>query len=335
MTKETPAPESVTETSSSFDANDAYPTHVVESVDKQIGASTNEEESDDKPTNEPEDTSPTAEDDSESTVDQDLLDRAKSLGYSDDDIAGIPAEALASVIDRTEMLAFQQFRQRFQEYETPDALSQGPPPGSQKTGRLASRPGDPGASAAGVDPEFSLELDPTKLDDEAIVGAFQKLQAHLQAMNASLQQSRDFVTQYEEQQQADFDAWFDDQISELGGSVFGKGTIHSVSPEEQFKRQQAYQDYQAYLQYNGLQTNAKNADLLSRLVRLTSPNAVTEKQQKISDQVKRAASKTIGRPSGRKAPPVESADQDPETGVSRSTVEAIDSQIEKMLSQTV
>lgn len=289
--------------------------------------------------------SPPPEGDSqESGISDEILSRAKGLGFSEDDLQGLSSDQAGAIIDRAESAAFQRFRSlqgqsgQFDTMQMPWQQQQQPqqpvaPPRDQ-FGRFIS-PGQPPQFQQQPPPQqpqrFQLP-NPDDLDESNIVGTFKQMQEYydsqLSQMNNVLQQQQEQYRLWEEQQQADYSAWFDRSLSGVGdGSVFGKGDYNSISEQEYFARQQAYRDYQAYLQFNGLPPNTRNDELLARVVQLTRGGGQSDVRKKISDELKDRGKKVIGRPSAKK-PSLDDSNRDPMTGVSQSTIDLVAKRLE-------
>lgn len=283
----------------------------------------------------------------EPAVNDKLLARASEYGFTSDDIEGL-GDKLESALDRIEAKSFERYR-AFKEQQIPrDVPPQGwqqpvqPPvqqqgtmptwPVNQTTPWQANQVGTPQQQAPVPQP-FEIKLDPSEYD-EVLVDTLQKMNQHYQQqmaqVTASLQQQEAFVynqlSAAEEQVRHETSTWFDRSVSELGDDfepVFGKGRYEQLPQGSQQiqMREQVWRDYVEFLEWKGLPLTTRDDELLSRLVRTRVGSVPTIQQKQLSEQLKRGASRTIGRPAGRRSE-IDSV-INPETGLPQSDLDEL------------
>lgn len=296
----------------------------------------------------------------QSGPDEHVLERAESLGMSEKDFEGMSSDQVAAAIDRAEAIAFNRFRQLQQQstswsqqpQDTPPWVQQAPqqqwqPPQQQQQPQQMQAWQNPQQQMQAWNsppgqqqplPQFKVDLDPNEYD-EGIIKTMTAMnefwQNQYQQLQGSMQAAVQTLQSFEDQQNAEFSAWFDRSITKLGddvGSVYGKGPIGklSESSQEAQARIEAYKNYLDYLAFQGLPANHRDDELLSRVVRMTR-GAPSDQQKQLSEKLKQRSKGTIGRPSQKRASASEASERDPFTGLSTSTVNDVQSMIDGMI----
>lgn len=283
-------------------------------------------------------------------VGDDLRSRASEYGFTDEEISEYQPDQLQSMVDRIESQAFRRYaalrEQQIQPESPADPSQQGIPPAWGGQTWQQPQVGGPAPpqqqqqqqqQPPGPLQPFEIKLKADEYDD-ALVKTLQDMNSHYQQqvsqISQALQEQQAFVyhqvMQTQLAQQAEFDRWFDDTIVGLGDdyrSVFGEGPGHQLpqGSEALRHREKAYIDYQLYLEYRGLPPATRDDELLSRLVRTDSRFAPKQTKQ-LSEQLKRNAAKTIGRPSGRKTT-LEDTVMNRQTGTPQSFIDDLQRQM--------
>ena len=278
----------------------------------------------------------------EGGLSEELTRRAGELGFSPEELAELPAGSVERIINRAEAAAFQRFRQMEQQQDPyqqqpvrgPDGRFLPPqeaPP--QQFQQQYQQPGPPQQPQG-----FEIDLDADEYD-EKLIKTMRAMKDHYDAqlnqLNSSLQATQQQSMLWEQQQEQEFAAWFDDNLSELGdGSVFGKGSYQTIPQySEQFNnRARAWDEYRAYLRYQGLPEATRNDELLRRVVGFNDKAGVSAYQKQLSDQLKQNGKQTIGRPSRRKTN-LDDSSRNSETGLSNATIDAVQRKIDDMLAR--
>lgn len=289
--------------------------------------------------------------------DEYVLERAESLGMSEKDFEGMSSDQVTAAIDRAEAIAFNRFRQLQQQPQNAPPWVQQAPQQQWQPQQQQQWPQQPQQMQAWQNPQqqmqawnsppgqqqqqipqFKVELDPNEYD-EGIIKTMNAMNEFWQNQYSQLQSSMQAAVQtlqsFEDQQNAEFSAWFDRSITKLGddvGSVYGKGPIGklSESSQEAQARIEAYKNYLDYLAFQGLPANHRDDELLSRVVRMTR-GAPSDQQKQLSEKLKQRSKGTIGRPSQKRASASEASERDPFTGLSTSTVNDVQSMIDGMI----
>lgn len=292
----------------------------------------------------------------EPRITDELRERATTYGFSDEELEGLPPDQLETMVDRIEAKAFSRFTQLRQNapwqenappQQSPLFPQQGAPPAWQEHQSHGWQPaqvgGPPQQNQAPQGEPFKIDLSADEYD-EGLIKTLQKMNDHYQQqvaqITASLQAQEQFV--YTQMSQAQMQAhdehtrWFDSKISELGDDfqpVFGQGSIESLpqGSEQVRQRQQAYEQYLAYLEFQGLPLTTKNDELLARFVRLNIGSHPSIQQKQLSERLKKGASKTIGRPSSRRHS-LQDKEVNPETGIPQGDIDELQRFINDRLS---
>lgn len=286
----------------------------------------------------------------ESPLDDGLAAQAKEFGLSDEDLKSLGPDKVQSLIDGALMSAFrnqqQQQQQSFQQWP-----QQGPPgtpwqqnpsqpvPGMgsfpqpqqqfpEQNGNFFPQQPQPPVQdpiALQIQKIKDVKFDPEVYGDE-MTEYTQTVNAMLEHMNQALQtqqmEYQNYVSQQIAQQEQQFAAWFDESLSKLDddSSAFGTGSIFSIPQNSpQFAaRQEVFRIYDFLAQQSGLDPNARNDGLLAQAARMAG-HTMKPSNKKLSRNVSERRRQTVGRPSGSQS--ALSNERDPESGLSRATVE--------------
>lgn len=291
----------------------------------------------------------------ESVFSDELKQRAEQFGFSDDELSRYSPEQVEGMVDRIEQQAFTRFNKLRGGQQPPwEQPPQGPPwqqqaptpqgpPWQQQAPQLPPWQQGQQQPPQQQPPQFKIELDSSEYDEgliKQLKAMDEHYQQHFAQLNASLQQQQQFVynqlSQAQQQAHDDHTRWFDKAITGLGddfNSVFGQGPIDALpqGSNEVRQRQEAYDQYLNYLEFNGLPLTTKNDELLARFVRITVGSNPTILQKQLSERLKRNAGRTIGRPSGHRNT-MDEAEINPETGMSQATIDRLNREIADRLS---
>lgn len=306
------------------------------------------DESDSTPPQEPQ-----ASEEESPGISDSLAEEAKTYGFSDEDLGSYDEETLTKVmaaIDRRalSMLSGRQQdpgqQQSFQSSD-PTGRQQGNPPGAPMPWQ--GTPGGPlPAQQPGQQPgqhpqSFELKIKEEDWDPELVKtlkDMHQHYESQISNLNQSLQQSQIWYQQQqaaiESQQAAQYTAWFDAKISELGddfSAVFGKGDYSNLrhGSSELGNRIRLSETIN---QLATLYPQAQDDELFRRALRMEFGEVQSQlKTKQLSEQLKARSKQTIGRPSSKKTSPI-SDEVDLETGFQKSLIDEIQKEIDAMRS---
>ena len=258
-----------------------------------------------------------------SAVDETWIAQAKELGFSDDELEGADQATLERLVRAVDKRTVE-FLSRFQQPNPAQQAGMGAgvagnqPPAAPPTPQLPN--------------QFTIDLD-TDEYDPALVKTLKSMNEYwaqqFQALNQSLQAAQQPTTVADDPTTR----WFDAQFSGLGEdyvSVFGKGKIDDLRPDsaEEKSRVELFRTFDALRQ---AYPNATDEVLFQRALNASFGHI---KEQQKAKQLKAAATRrkqtTIGKPSGRQAANIE---RDPFTGLSTTTIDAVQRAIDSKLNR--
>jgi hypothetical protein len=295
---------------------------------------------------------PAAEEPGDS-LDPALVAEAKQYGFSESDLEGMAPErigAILAAIDRRAVELMdrqgQPLQQRtFQSQQQQSPFMQQPPqqgfPGVQPGWQQPALPPPqyfPQMVQQGTpkQPQFELKINEAEWDPDlvkTIKGMHEWQQQQIAQLNQALQTQQMWyqsqLGSLQAQQEAQYTAWFDGKLSELGDeyhSVFGKGSGDSlrIGSAEHSARLRLNDALNRVAQ---LYPHASDDDLFSRALRMEFGNLSDQlSRQKASAQVANRSKQTIGRP-GRKSGRTTDT-LDPVTGFKQSLIDEVQQEID-------
>jgi len=295
------------------------------------------------PSEEPKDDSPQEPEEPAFSLDERTTAIAEDMGL---DVEQLGAETVQSLVDHSEKLAFEQFRQLQQQVQDPQQQAppernergqfvpqQQPPPQQFQQAPEMNQPELPGP--------LELNLSPDDYGEE-IIQAFSGINEHLSkvtdyyktqldSLNAIVQSQ---VEEAENTRHREITSWFDKSLSGLGDAAFGNGSLEDLNPasQEYMQRVKLFDTYQEMFQFRFPNDNVRQDDeLLRQVLRWQGLSSEPSKKQKqLSDSVRKRSRQTIGRPSGRKRNGPASDEVDPQSGHSVNMVENMQRRIAEM-----
>lgn len=260
-------------------------------------------------------------------IDSSVIEMAKGIGFDDTDLDGLDQASIERMVAAVDRRAIDAVSRVMRQNPASAGVTGAAPAGPQPP---AGAPVQPPWMQQQQPQAFKVELDDSY--DDKLVQTLNQMNQFYQHQLAQLNQALQSQQQVATVDEDPLTRWFDGQFSGLSGeyhSVFGKGTLEDTRPGSS-EEQNRFELHRAFTALKQAYPSAQDDVLFQRALRASFSHVqdVSDKK-KLAAQAKARSQSTIGRPSGRKA--ALNTERDPITGVSVTTIDEIQREIDRRL----